>query len=273
MSDIFQAADYRSYVKDWIAEQPKQGHGMVSALAQAARCQPAYLSRVLSGGAHLSAEQAFAVAKRLGHSRQEADFLLLLIEWERASDQELKAHYRSKLDTAREARTDLRNRFKEAKTLGREQQVTYYSSAHYAAVHTCISVPEFQTLAALCKHLGLPRERILTVLKFLKEFGLAVEDKGRFIVGQNRLHLSRDSDVIRTHHTNWRIEAIKSLDRGQGAQGTEDFHYSAVVSLSREDAAKLKELWIKSLEEFSKTVAPSNEETVRALVIDFFGLG
>jgi preprotein translocase subunit SecE len=35
---------------------------------------------------------------------------------------------------------------------------------------------------------------------------------------------------------------------------------------------KLREHWVKALEEFSRVIAPSREETVRALVIDFFPL-
>ena len=132
--------------------------------------------------------------------------------------------------------------------------------------------PELQTIAKLESFLKLSRERIAEVLGFLQVTGLAVEEKGHWKVGQNRLHLSRDSDLIRNHHSNWRVEAIKSLDRGKGAQGSEDLHYSAVVSLSREDAIQLKEHWIQALERFGQVVAPSHEETVRAITLDFFSL-
>ena len=44
------------------------------------------------------------------------------------------------------------------------------------------------------------------------------------------------------------------------------------VSLSEADATRLREHWVQALEEFSRHVEPSKEETVRALVIDFFSL-
>lgn len=134
-------------------------------------------------------------------------------------------------------------------------------------------MPALQTIEALENFLRLPRERLLEILSFLKKTGLAADDRGRYRVGLNRLHLGKDSGLIRQHHTNWRVEAIKSLDRGKGAQSDSDLHYSAVVSLAEEDAVRLREHWVKAIEEFNRQIAPSQDETVRALVIDFFSLG
>jgi hypothetical protein len=228
---------------------------------------------VLLSKAQLSPEQAYAIQKGLRHSPEEVAYFLLLVEWDRAGDPELKAYCLSRIESAQEARTDLQKRFKDAGSLTREDQAKYYSSYHYAAIHACISVPELQSAQALERFLKLPPERVTEVLSFLAQAELATEEKGRWSVGHNRLHLGRNSDLIRQHHSNWRIEALKSLDRGRGAQGLEDLHYSAAVSVSHEDAARIKELWIKTLEEFGRVVAPSKEETVRALVLDFFALG
>ncbi len=272
MPDVFLSPDYRAYLKSWISNQPNRGRGSVSTLARAARCQPAYFSRVLSEKAQLSPEQGFAIQKVLGHSIEETQFFMLLLDWDRAGDSALKHFYANKIEREREARTDLRKRFKDAPTLSREHQVTYYGSAHYVAIHTCISISSLQTVDAVAKFLNIPRERTLEVLNFLAETGLAIEEKGRWRIGQNRLHLGRNSDLIRNHHSNWRIEAIKSLDRGKGAQGGESLHYSAVVTLSQADVVRLKEHFIRSLEEFSQIVAASPEETARAITLDFFSL-
>jgi len=273
MADLFSFQDYRKYLEAWISEQPRGGRGMISGLAKAASCQPVYVSRVLSGRAQLSLEQAQAIQAELKHSGEETDFFLLLVEWDRAGTKPLKEYFQKKIDRAREARADLQKRFTEAPTLTREHQDIYYSSYHYAAVHTCISVPALQTLSGLEAFLKLPRDRLLEVLLFLKDCGLAIEERGRFRIGQLRLHLGKNAGLIRQHHSNWRLEALKSLDRGRGAQDDRSLHYSAVVSLSETDALRLREHWVKALEEFNQQVAPSKEETVRALVIDFFSLG
>jgi len=94
-------------------------------------------------------------------------------------------------------------------------------------------VPQLQTLEALENYLQIPRDRLRDILDFLTQTGNAsVMDRvGK--LGRPDLHLGRDSSLIRQHHANWRIEALKSLDRGQGAQSRDDLHYSGVVSLSR----------------------------------------
>ncbi|MGK5085830.1 hypothetical protein WDW37_21280 [Bdellovibrionota bacterium FG-1] len=272
MADFYSSSNYREYLKTWISEQPKRGRGLISAMAKAAGCQPVYFSRVLLEKAQLSLEQAQAIQRLLGHSNEEVDFFLLLVEWDRAGNKALKNYFWQKIETAREARINLQARFTEAKSLTIEHQNIYYSSYQYAAVHACISVPAFQTVDALEAVLKIPRERLLEVLSFLRETGLAIEERGRFRVGLNRLHLGKDAGLIRQHHSNWRIEALKSLDRGKGAQSDQALHYSAVVSLSEADAVRLREHWVRALEEFNRQIAPSKEEAVRALVIDFFSL-
>ena len=272
MADLFSSTNYRQYLKDWISSQPKRGRGLISALAKAAGCQPVYFSRVLLEKAQLSLEQAQAIQPLLGHAGEEIDFFLLLVEWDRAGNRALKNYFAGKIEAAREVRASLQNRFTDAKTLTGEHQNTYYSSYQYAAVHACISVPALQSVDALEAFLRIPRERLLEVLSFLKQTGLAFEERGRYRVGLHRLHLGKDAGLIRQHHSNWRIEALKSLDRGKGAQSDQALHYSAVVSVSEADAVRLREHWIQSLEEFNRQVAPSRDETVRALVIDFFPL-
>jgi hypothetical protein len=273
MPDLYSASNYRSYLKDWIFQRPGKGRGQISALAQEARCAPAYFSRVLLGRADLSQEQAYAIQGILGHSNEDTQFFILLLDRDRAGDQKWKAFCERRLAAARDARTDLKKRFKDATELSPEAQAVYYSSAHYAAIHASLSVPAFQRVVDLEKLFKLSVARIHEVLGFLESTGLAVQRDGRWEIGSNRLHLGRDSNLIRQHHTNWRLEALKSLDRGIGAQSLQDLHYSSVVTVSQEDATKLREHWIRALEEFNRVVAPSREETVRALVIDFFALG
>lgn len=273
MKDIFKYIDYRKYLDEWIKSQPAHGRGMISALASSAKCQPAYFSRLLIGKAQLSLEQAFAIQKLLKHSQDEVNYFILLVEHDRAGSTELKSHFKEKIISIRTEREDLQNRFQDAPQLTQEYQRTYYSSYQYAVIHTCISVPELQTIEQLERFLKIPTDRIESILEFLLDAELALRESGRWKVGRNRLHLGRESTLIRQHHANWRIEALKSLDRGKGAQDERDLHYSAVVSLSEEDAKRLKELLIKTLEKFSQEVSESKEETVRALVIDFFSFG
>src|SRR5213595_3742322 len=88
--DTFEYVDYRSYVSDLLASQPKKGHGFRSKLATVIGCRPAYITLVLKGQANLSLEQADLLCAHFGLTSEEADFFLLLVQFERAGSASLR---------------------------------------------------------------------------------------------------------------------------------------------------------------------------------------
>ena len=90
---IFEYTDYKAFLESWIASRPQGGRGIKSKMAQAMRCQLAYLSQVLNGPAHLSLEQAEALNGILDHSHEEGDFFLLLLQRARAGTPGLRKHF------------------------------------------------------------------------------------------------------------------------------------------------------------------------------------
>jgi hypothetical protein len=104
-------------------------------------------------------------------------------------------------------------------------------------------------------------------LEFLERVGLVVRGKGRYAVGQARVHLPSDSRAIGKHHTNWRLHALRSLER---YVEREELHYSSIFAVTDEDVLKLKAMILKFVEETRSVIRPSREETLRCLGIDFF---
>ncbi len=265
---VFDFTDYRRYLHRYIDSRPKKGRGVRSALAQAAGCQVAYLTRVFSDQAELSLEQADAIAQYLGFSQEEANYFLLMIQYARAGTPRLRGHFANQLEEVQKKRLILKERFKVKETLTLEAQTKYYSSWIYTAIHMCITVPGLQTRDAIARYLKLSPLKVGRALEFLESVGLARTESGRTLIGNARVHLGADSELISKHHTNWRIQAIASYDR----EGERDLHYTSIVSLSRADQHKLKALLVKTIEEFNATVAPSPEEEVHCLAMDFFGV-
>jgi hypothetical protein len=67
----------------------------------------------------------------------------------------------------------------------------------------------------------------------------------------------------------WVIDrAITALQN----EGARDLHYSCAVTLSKDDCYKLQALLVKYIEELQKQIAPSPDETVAAICLDFFEL-
>ena len=260
---VFDEGDYKKYA---LRKLRDEGRGARSRLSKVARCHLAYISQVLEGNAHFTLEQAMAVNSYFGHPIDEADYFLLLVHRARAGTQELKDYYSAKIQNIVDRRMQIRSRIKAKHTLTLEEEVRYYSSWQYVALFVLISIPQFQTKDALARRLGLSRERISECLEYLVSIGIVKESKGRYALGETRIHLPAQSPLISKHHTNWRMKAITALDQPR----PENLHFSTAYSLSRSDVAKIRAMLLKFVEEADPVIMASPEEVAYCLAFDFF---
>ncbi len=266
--NIFQFDSYKLYLKEFF-KQESAGHGFKTRFAQAVQCQNSFVSQVLTGKAELSAEQAFRASKFLNHSQDESDFFQLLVQLHRATDKLFKAHLQSKIDGIREARSQIKNRVAATLEIPIQAQAQYYSSWMYIAVHMAASLAPSKTPAEISRYLSLPLAQVLETIEFLISIDLVKLENGVVRMGPAHLHLPNDSVLIRTHHLNWRSKAQQSLD----LKSQKNLHYSVVYSISKADAATLKNKILDLIQENLKVVAPSKEEILIANTIDFFEVG
>ena len=264
MASVFEYLDYRKFLA-----HSTQERGQRSRMAEAIRCDNAYLSRVLKGKADLNLEQAELASRQLAMNEDELHFLLLLVQLNRAGTADLKIYFKRQIQALHEKRLSLKNRLQYKKKLSHEDQSTYYSAWYYSAIHVMISIPAFQTKEALATSLNLTPRKIAKVLEFLTQHGLAQEHQGKFQVRTTSIHLGNDSPMISKHHTNWRMRAIDAIDSEEG----NDLHYSSVVSLSREDVPKLRALLVKAIEDARAIIKPSKDEVALCYCVDAFLFG
>lgn len=264
--DIFRERDYKNYLRERISLAPAEGHGLRSKLARALNCQTAYISRVLNGDAHLSAEQAMATAVFFDLGQEETQFFLTLVQFTRAGTPALRKHLQSELDQAAQKRLILRDRLKVKEAISPEDHAIYFGHWHYAAVHALISVPAFQETNLIARRLHLPPKRAQEVLDFLLSRGLIQRKKDKYAVGTRRLHLAADSSMVNKHHVNWRLRAIHSLDHGR----EEDLHYSSVITCGEKDALKIKAAMVDVIEEIRATVRDAKDEDLYSYSLDIF---
>lgn len=264
--DIFDFTDYRAYLLDWIGQKPKGGRGIRALLAEAIHSPVSHISQVLKGISNLSMEQAEELNTYLGHSLEEAEYFLLLVQWERAGSEKLKKRIFSQLQRLKEKRLILKGRLEVKAEISQENQAQFYSSWQFAAVHILLTIKEFQNKDAIARHLGISAKRTAEILEFLISIGLAQNKDGRFTVGTARMHLGHDSPMITRHHINWRLQAIQSLENESGA----DLHYSSVVSIAAKDIEKIKSLLVKSIENTKALIRDSPEEELHSFCLDFF---
>lgn len=264
---VFDFSDYRAYLE---AKTGAEGtrKGVKAAMAKVLNCQPTYVSQIVHGRAHLSLEQAQVLNKFFSHSKDEAFFFLLLVQKDRAGTKELTEHFQEQIDESLRRRLVLTKRLGPKEVLSEIHQATYYSSWLYAAVHIALTIPELRTREALSQYLSVPLRKITETLDFLVSTGLVQETSSGFSVAQAQIRLGNDSKNILKHHTNWRLQAAESLDWEQ----ISDLHYSGVVSLSREDIIKVKNIFLDSIKSAQAVIKDSPEQELCAIAIDLFNL-
>lgn len=243
--------------------------GMRSKLAKYLNCQTGYISQVLTGNTNFSLEHAIQVNRFLSHSEEEADFFMLLVEYERAGSDELRDFYQLKIKKILKSRNEIKNRIKVNSNITVSDFVEYYSHWYYSAVHVLVSIPEFQTKTAISSKLNLNSYQLNKALEFLCAKELINQDGDQFTIGKARIHLDNKSPMIFKHHTNWRMEAIKTLESNDPT----DLHYSSVITLSVKDVQKIKKTLLKMLEDIEPILLPSPEEEIYSLCLDFFAVG
>ena len=143
-----------------------------------------------------------------------------------------------------------------------------YLNLGHPPVHIALTIPELQTLPALAEHLNISKTRLGTILEFLCLTGLAKKEASHFTVGDVQVRLGNSSPNIIKHHANWRQQAIESLER----ETLSDLHYSGVVSISEQDALKIKDQTLKFIQDSLKTIRASKEEKLFCLNLDFFDM-
>ena len=266
MSTIFDYKDYRKYLEVRLSDRSK-GAGQKAQFARAVGCQNTYVSRILKGVAQLSLDQAWLAAEYFSLSSDETDYFLNLIQLERASHHRLKSHILAQLELIHEKRKNLKNRIR-AGEVPDAGKVRYYSSWIFSAVHACTAVPSLQFKDAICEHLKISKKKLNETLEFLLSFKLVAQKGDRFILGSSSLHLAKDSVLTSKLHTNWRIQAIASLDR----EVKNDLHYSILTAISERDAEKIHRLLIDAIARCSEIVDTTKSETLRCICVDLFSL-
>lgn len=267
--DVFHFDRYKEFINEKINSLPKKGRGVKGQLAEKLRCQTSYISQVLGGSADLNLEQSLDLCEFFHMHGDEKEYFLTLVQFERAGTKTLKDHFQSKLNELKEKRLTLHRRLKKQTALSFEDSAQYFSSWMYAAIHVLITIKKYQSIKEVSSYLNIDEKTVGEVLNFLEEKGLAKNENGKFSPGTTSLYLDKTSPFIRQHHTNWRNQAMQSMNRHLD----QNLHYSSVISVSHKDAQLIKDEMINFIAKIKGIVKDSSpEETLKGLCLDLFEL-
>jgi uncharacterized protein (TIGR02147 family) len=267
MKTVFDFEDYKNYLAQSL-DTKGASRGKRSRLAKVLGCQTAFVSQIINGNSHFSLEHAIRINDFLGHNEEESQFFMLLVHHGRAGSRGLKDYYFKQMSQVLKKREIIRERIQVGNNLTEDAQVRYYSCWYYVAVHILLSIPKYQTKAAIAEFLKLSLSAVSDCLGFLVASGLATVTSDRYRIGTTRIHLGQDSLLVNKHHTNWRMRAIHSLD----VPSKGDLHYSSVISLSESDGAKVRAILLDAIERTEPILKESKEEAAFCMALDFFKL-
>ncbi len=264
--NVIEYSDYRVLLKDLMTLHPKGGHGSQTRLAEEIGCQQAYLSRVISGKADLSTDQVVQICDYFFLDSIETDFFLFLCLSNRSSNPKLKAYYEKKKGEIRLKKQKVSERIKPFDHLEENEIAEYYSDWTYSAVHMLTLIEEYKTVPSIAKKLKINEQKVRQVVEFLIGIGVLEKEKNKFSNCRPFLHLSADSTFISQHHKNWRMNTISSIGI---SPGLEDLHYSSVISCSKGDSSKIKEIFIEAIKNARELVKKSRDEDLFYYGVDF----
>lgn len=265
LKNVYSYSNYKTYLQDRVTlESPRSG--FKSRLARAAVCQPAYITQVLKGAAHLSLEQAIRVSDWFEMDPSERHYFLLLVQRARAGSLELQKYFELQISACVKKRNTLSKRLESTASVSEGDRSRYYSSWIYAAIHMALTIPELRTKEAIAKRLGLPERKVMEALGFLCRSGLAKRSASGYELKVSNVRLASESPLMTQHHTNWRLQAVNALER----ESLRELHYSSVMSLSQKDATRLKEMILEFIGHFLSQVKVSREELIYCMGVDFF---
>lgn len=265
---LFEFTSYKNYINSYLDDPMRGGgYGSRAKLAKAIHCQTSYIAQVLNGRAHFSLEQIEDINEFLGHNEHEGHFLLMLVQLERAGTKKLKDRFSKQISEILESRLVLKNRLAIKQPLALESQFTYYSQWYFSVIHVMAAQERFQSAKAISDYLSLELSTVNEALSFLMEINLLEKtSKGKIKTGKSSIHLGSDSPLIVRHHTNWRLQTIRSLEKNR----KKNLNYSSVTTLSESDAAEVREILTRSIEKSKKIIKESPDERIYSFCLDFF---
>jgi uncharacterized protein (TIGR02147 family) len=266
MGSLFAVTEYRKFLRAWI-DSPEQGRGVLTRMAQALGCQNSHLSRLIREEVHLTPDQAFDACHFMSLSEPETRYFLKLVEYERAANPRYRARLKDELEALRREQEDLSKRYRQETVGQAESQMTYYSSWFWSALHVLADIPAYRTARAMAARLGMDETHVRHCLETLARFGLVERARGdTWMTSPESIHLPKNSPMISVHHGNWRSRAVADSQN----PANNGLHYTIVQAVSEEDYARIKQLFLTTLDKYREIADASPSKDLVCLTCDFF---
>lgn len=266
LRSIIQFNNEIKYLKERIKYEGNSW-GLLGRWADIAGCHRPQFSNILAEKASLTMDQAFNLASALNFSEIEKEYFLLLVELRRTALSDYKKHLNQKMSKIREDQERLELRLQRSETILASAPATYYSSWFWSAIHIACSIPSVQTSTALSKHLGIPKDFTLQILKQLEIWGLIkATGADHWCWASGEIHLPKESPLSVLHQNNWRQKAVENAQFSR----PQSVHFTGLYSMNLASYEELKELLLHYIEQYNKKAMAAEETILVCFNTDLF---
>lgn len=242
------------------------------ALADAARIQRPYLSKVLKGSAQLSPDQMFLISRFLRWTDDEHDYVQLLLECARTGLNERRTQLEERIRSIRsrhlDSSTHLSAKQVQLDAAANAPMADYYLDPIFQIVHIAISIEQFsRNPSLLAAELQITGSHLHAILNDLERMGLAYRERGRLMPREPSLHLPKTSPLYRAWRNQLKFLSTHKLNQLDDSNA---YSFSTVFSANTKVRDELHERFLAFLKESEVSVRDAQPRQVYQLTFDLF---
>ena len=238
-------------------------------IAKAMRIQRSYLSQILAGNNTPNADQMYLAAGALGLPDEERGYLLLLLEIDRCQLAARRIELMAARDESRTAHTRSEDYLPgPAAPAANSANDDYFQDPLTTLVHVLLMIPAYRREpASLARKLGLPKERLDSVIGTLERCGMLTATAQGLTVRPQSLHLSRTSPLSSYHGAYFRLRGIDELQQRRDPHG---YFFTTTIAATAATRERIRLAFLALLREASQWVQEAAEEEAFQLNFDLF---
>lgn len=238
-------------------------------LAEAAKIQKPYMSKVMNESANLSSDQMYSICMCLGLDEDQTDYLQTCLEYARTGLSERKKFLSSKLNSIMEKHLDSREYISSKAVEINESISDYYLDPMLQIVHIGFSIPEYsknpKKFSEALKISGGEMHHYI----FKLEKMCLLERDGDFIKSvDTNLHLPKTAPIFKAWRNQLKLLTIQKLN--SPSQNDSPYSFSTVFSANEATRQKIQKKFLQLLSECEKDVADAKAEKLYQMSFDLF---
>lgn len=268
--NLFNCNNYRSLITKVVSESKGRGQPLTyKSLAETARIQAPYLTKVVNGQAELSQDQTYLMAQGMGLNLEEESFFSLLVEYERSGVAERKKRLKNQIDQIRDRQLKVQRvvKVKSELALG-NGAANYHLDIHCQIIHMALTISTFaKNPKKLCDIIDISANRLYGILNVLRDQELIVIDtKGSVLMLKEHLHLPSDSPLFQS-----RQAQLRAATSYRALIGDDHLNHSFQVMFSADanTAVEIKLILNEALSKIESIVKEAPAEGVYQFGFDF----